>query len=215
MSPAPDVADGAGLRRAVLWRSLTGVGLEFCGLWRYRLPGSPDVNAWAMRGTAVAGFDGVPAEIRYRVLCDPSWRTRRVHVGVVRGAEKAALRLEADGAGRWNSGGREVPEYQGSLDVDLGIGASTNTLPIRRLNLAVGGAAEIVAAWVRFPDLSMERLPQRYTRLAEDRYRYESLDSGFTAELVVDELGLIVHYSGWCERVASHDPVPAASERSR
>jgi len=41
------------------------------------------------------------------------------------------------------------------------------------------------------------------------------LDSGFTAELIVDELGLIVHYSGWCERVASYDPVPAASERSR
>jgi len=215
VSVAADIADGAGLRRTLLWRSLTGLGLEYCGLWRYCVPGSSDVNGWALCGTAVVEFAGVPAEASYRVVCDSSWRTRRVHVGVVRGDEKAALRLEADGAGRWHSGGREVPEYQGSLDVDLGIGASTNTVPIRRLNLAVGGAAEIVAAWVRFPDLSLERLPQRYTRLAEDRFRYESLDSDFTAELVVDELGLIVHYSGWCERVASFDPVPAAPQRSR
>jgi len=195
-----------GLRRALLWRSLTGLGLEDCGLWRCPVPGSPDASGWALRGTAVAEFGGVPAEVRYRVVCDPSWRTRRVHVGVARGTEKAALRL---GAG---SRGRAVPEYECSLDVDLGIGASTNTLPVRRLNLGVGGAAEIVAAWVRFPDLSLERLPQRYTRLAEDRYHCESLDSGFTAELIVDELGLIVHYSGWCERVASYDPVPGEAE---
>lgn len=214
-SPAADIADRVGLRRALLWRSLTGLGVEYCGLWRYSVPDSPNASGWAPRGTAVAEFGGVPAEVRYRVVCDPFWRTRRVHVGVVRGAGKTALRLEADGAGRWLSGGREVPEYEGSLDVDLGIGASTNTLPVRRLNLAVGGVAEIVAAWVRFPDLSLERQPHRYTRLAEDRYRYESLDSGFTAELIVDELGLIVHYSGWCERVASYDPVPAALERSR
>ena len=36
MSAAAAIADGAGLRRALLWRSLTGFGLECCELWRYR-----------------------------------------------------------------------------------------------------------------------------------------------------------------------------------
>lgn len=215
MNVAEGLADRAGLQRALLWRSLRGLGLEYCGLWRHGVAGSFDPSGWALRGTAVAAFDGVPAEVRYRVICDSSWRTKRVHVGVVRGGRKSALRLEADGTGRWWAAGEEIHQYEGSLDVDLGVGASTNTLPIRRLELPVGEGAEIVAAWVRFPDLSLERLPQRYTRLAEDRYRYESLDSGFTAELIVDDLGLVVHYSAWCERVASFDPIPAAAERSR
>jgi uncharacterized protein len=117
--------------------------------------------------------------------------------------------LLAEGDGRWRSGGDEVSQYRGCIDVDLGIGASTNTLPIRRLSLTVGGAAELDAAWVRFPDLELERLPQRYTRLDRDRVRYESLDSGFTAELTVDELGMVVRYPEWCERVAAFDPPTA------
>lgn len=166
---------------------------------------------WALRGTAVTEYDGVPAEIRYRVVCDRDWRTRRVHVGAVHGDRKRSLRLRASGDGRWWSGDREVAEFAGCLDVDLAIGASTNTLPIRRLELPVGSAAEIDAAWVQFPGLDLERLPQRYTRLAEDRYRYESLDSDFSADLEVDDLGLVFRYQGWCERVAAFDPEPPAA----
>ena len=206
--------DHTGLQRALLWRYELLPGFEYCALWRQRLAGASGLTGWALRGTAVASFDGVPAEVRYRVVCDGSWRTRSVHVGVVRGGAKAGLRLEADGSGRWFSSGIEVPEFEGAVDVDLGIGASTNTLPIRRLNLPVEGAADILAAWVRFPDLSLEPLRQRYTRLAEDRYRYESLDSGFTAQLVVDDLGLILEYSGWCQRVATFAPRSLA-HRSR
>jgi hypothetical protein len=154
------------------------------------VPGSQALG-WALRGTAVAEYQGVPTEVRYRVICDDRWNTR------------------------WTSGGDDVPQHRGCTDVDLGIGASTNTLPIRRLGLAVGQSARIDAAWVRFPGLQLERLPQRYTRLAEDRYRYESLDSGFTAELEVDDLGLVVTYPGWCERVAAFDPPPSDAQANR
>jgi uncharacterized protein len=188
-----------------MWRSLQEPGLEYCGLWRYPLPDATETG-WALRGTAVVDYQGRPTEVRYRVICDERWLTRSVHVGVVQGERKRALRLRPNRDGRWFAGQDEVPQYRGCIDVDLGIGASTNTLPIRRLGLAVGDSAEIRAAWVRFPDLELAVLPQRYTRLAEDRYRYESLDSGFTADLVVDDLGLVVHYPQWCERVAASDP---------
>jgi hypothetical protein len=201
--------------RVLMWRSLRETGLEYCGLWRYLVPGS-QAFGWALRGTAVGEYQGVPTEVRYRVVCDDLWNTRSVHIGVVQGHSKRALRLRPTGGGRWASGGDDVPQHRGCTDVDLGIGASTNTLPIRRLGLAVGQSARIDAAWVRFPDLRLERLPQRYTRLAEDRYRYESLDSGFTADLEVDDLGLVVNYPGWCERVAAFDsPGPSDPQANR
>lgn len=90
----------------------------------------------------------------------------------------------------------ERPDLAGCIDIDLSITPATNTLPIRRLGLAVGASAEVTAAWVRFPALIVAPLRQRYTRLAPDRYRYESLESGFTTELTVDDQGLIAHYPG-------------------
>jgi hypothetical protein len=49
-------------------------------------------------------------------------------------------------------------------------------------------------------------LQQRYTRLAERRYRYESLESGFAAILDVDEDGLVLTYEGLWERVGDGAP---------
>jgi hypothetical protein len=81
----------------------------------------------------------------------------------------------------------------------------------RRLNLAVGESAEVTAAWFRIPEFRVEPLRQRYTRLAEDTYRYESPDHDFTATLTVDDLGLVVVYDpGWV-RLTSTDAVPRAS----
>src|SRR5579864_4908705 len=97
----------------------------------------------------------------------------------------------------------EIPAVAGCLDVDLAFTPATNILPLRRLGLAVGESREMTAAWVRFPDLSVEPLAQRYTRLDERRVRYESRGGAFTADLEVDELGLVVSYPPLWERVAA------------
>ena len=187
---------GRRLERALLWRYLRFQGFEYCSLWR----GSQPDGGWAIRGTAVAEIEGRPVEARYRVICDAGWRTMTAHVGVVSSEQKRALRLRAE-HGRWFGDGEEVPGFAGCIDIDLGLGASTNTLPIRRFGLEVGEARDLTAAWVRFPDLSLQPLPQRYTRLSDGLYRYESVGTGFTADLEVDDLGLVTIYPGWCERV--------------
>jgi hypothetical protein len=61
----------------------------------------------------------------------------------------------------------------------------------------------VTAAWLRFPELTLEPLSQRYVRLDERRYRYESQGGSFVAELEVDDLGLVVHYEGGWQRVAT------------
>ena len=87
-----------------------------------------------------------------------------------------------------------LKEFEGLVDVDLQVTPATNTLPIRRLQLGVGESAETDALWVRFPELALERLPQRYTRTGEFRYTYESRGGAFRAELEVDAQGLVVRY---------------------
>jgi hypothetical protein len=54
---------------------------------------------------------------------------------------------------------------------------------------------------VKFPGLEIQPLAQTYTRLSENRYRYES--PGFSAELHVDELGLVITYKNGWERLAT------------
>jgi uncharacterized glyoxalase superfamily protein PhnB len=75
----------------------------------------------------------------------------------------------------------------GCIDVDLGFSPSTNLLPIRRLRLAVGQRAAVRAAWVRFPELTLEVLEQTYTRLSESTYLYESAGVlGFSVARISD-----------------------------
>lgn len=192
---------GSRLVRAVLWRALLFPGTEYCALWEGE-------GGWSLQGTAVLSNDDAPSEVRYRVSCDEAWRTLDVEV-VHSADDEERVDLRAGEDGRWFRGDEELVEVRGCTDVDLGFSPSTNTLPIRRLGLAVGDSAEVRAAWVRFPQLTVEPLPQRYTRLAPDRYFYESLDSDFRAELEVDELGLIVRYPGGWERAAAAGPLSA------
>src|SRR5947209_17719639 len=83
------------------------------------------------------------------------------------------------------------------LDVDLNFSPSTNTLPIRRLDLAIGEEAEVRAAWLRFPSFELEPLVQRYEHLDEQTCRYES--GSDSAEVRVNGDGLVTAYEGFCE----------------
>jgi hypothetical protein len=111
------------------------------------------------------------------------------------------VHLTVGSSGEWHSPAEELPELRECIDIDLAITPATNTLPIRRLKLEVGQSPDVSAVWLTFPDLTLEILSQRYTRLEADRL-YQS-GSGFSAELVVDDLGLVAFYPGGWERMAT------------
>jgi hypothetical protein len=146
-------------------------------------------------GTVLGAEGGVPVRIEYRVLTDGTGATSAVHVRDLRGFAQRTLTLARDPKGAWTVDGVAVKALRGCHDVDLGCSPSTNTLPIRRLRLGVGGSKTIQAAWVRFPELTVEKTPQTYTRLDEFTYRYAS--GTFEAELVVDDDGVVARYAEW------------------
>jgi len=177
-----------------LWRWLQDAGME-----RFELLRAGD--EWLFRGTILALAHHAAAEARYEIVCDRTFRTRHAKVSLCSAAGERSLEISAQD-GRWYANDHEVPSVNGAIDIDLGWSPSTNTLPIRRLDLALGqSSGEIIAAWVRFPDLTLEPLPQEYLRISDDRYRYSSRGGSFTAELLVDGEGLVIDYAGFWQRI--------------
>lgn len=199
------------LIRDVQWTSTTWPAPDLCAL-------SEISYGWELEGEAKALVDGLPVQVNYTVRVDREWQTRlvmvtQVHNGVTPGCSSTRrCTLKRDEHGHWTtSSGNDRPHLgsiQNLTDIDIQITPATNTLPIRRLALAVGASAEVTAAWFRIPEFRVEPLKQRYTRTGENSYRYQSLDHDFTATLTVDDLGLVINYDpGWV-RLTSANAVP-------
>ncbi len=154
-----------------------------------------------LRGKVAGALDDAAIEGSYSVEADAGWLTRRVTVALTRPAK--SLDLRGNGAGRWSDGeGVWIPALDGCLDVDLALTASTNTLPIRRLGLAVGAAAEIAVAYVEAPELKLRPRRQIYTRLGDRLWRFHAPDIDFTADIAVDAAGFVIEYPSLCRRAA-------------
>ena len=165
-------------------------------------------GALSLIGTVLGSEDGLPVRVEYRVLTDRAGMTTAVHVRDLRGFETRTLGLERNAKGSWTLDGVAAKALRGCTDVDLGCSPSTNTLPIRRLGLAVGKSQTIQAAWVRFPELAVVKAAQTYTRLDEYTYRYAS--DTFEAELTVDDDGLVAEYADWRRTGFSFGPEDTA-----
>lgn len=171
----------------LIWR-----GVEVDSLERARVSQGADVQVESV-------IDSARGRYSYELRCAADWTFRSLHLEALAGHR--ALDLERSADGLWTLDGVERADLAEAVDLDLAISPLTNTLPIRRLDLGIDDEADIVAAYVSFPDLEILPDPQRYTRLDEDVYVYESLDSDFEAELTVDAAGFVLEYPGLFERL--------------
>lgn len=131
--------------------------------------------------------------LHYRIDLDADWGFRSLDLAMT--GEERGLALRYDEAAGWVDGeGNSLPYLAPAREIDISISPITNTLPVRRLGLAIGESAEIVTAYIEFPTLNVIADPQRYTRLEEGRYEYKSLDSDFLREITVDEDGFVIDY---------------------
>ncbi|MGI9073901.1 MAG: putative glycolipid-binding domain-containing protein [Bryobacteraceae bacterium] len=184
------------LQKAVVWRNLQANGSDYCELWR-------TAEGWVLKGTAIAVLgEAGPVLCTYDIQCDNHWQTQRAEVTRRIGSDVRKISLLVESRGSWQESGQQLPGLHECVDVDLSITPATNTLPIRRLKLLVGASHEATAAWVRLPELEVQPLSQRYTRIDSDTYRYESA-TGYSTILRVDEKGLVKLYFGAWEVVGS------------
>ncbi len=125
--------------------------------------------------------------ITYAVNCSEKRVTKDVSIHRERAGKKSNLTLKQDDQQVWFSDGALIAFATGLLDVDLEFSPATNTLPIRRLNLAIGESRVVDSVWVRSDKLTLERLKQKYSRLDDNHYEYETLSFDFKATIQVDK----------------------------
>ena len=82
----------------------------------------------------------------------------------------------------------------------------TNSLPIRRLDLAAGEIADLRVVYLPLPELAPRPAEQSYACLrplgpSGGLYRYQSRTSGFSADLAVDSGGFVVDYPDSFRRI--------------
>jgi uncharacterized protein len=184
--------------RKVIWSNQAAIGLEHFYLQR----GNDEIIA---DGIVIGVEENVAFRMRYTINCDLKWHVRKVVVQLLDENERT-IRFISDGFGNWtNESGNPVPELKGCFDVDITATPFTNTLPIRRLSLISGKSAEIKVVYFTIPEMQISVEPQRYTCLeassAGGKYKFESLDGGFTAVITVDADGLVEDYPTLFKRV--------------
>lgn len=183
---------------SVVWKRHDLPGHEACRVLRRD-------TSWEVVGVAVLVYERQACRLDYVIDCDPGWVTRSAVVTGWVGDQTIDITVVRDAGGRWQLNGRSIEDVAGCSDIDLNFSPSTNLLPIRRLDLAVGATAPVRAAWLRFPSFALEALDQSYTRLASGHYRYESAGGRFVAEVTVDGTGQVIDYGDIWSREVAHD----------
>ena len=191
---------GAASEKRLVWVPLDEPGIEDVRV----VYGADEIT---FSGMVARLWEGQPLRATYELVCGADWRVRELHLSAESAATGPhALHLLADGAGGWrDDAGQPIAALQGCIDVDIMLTPLTNTLPIQRLALSPGESREINVVYVSAPDFTTRLFAQRYTRLddadGQQRYRYESLLSGFTADLPVDGDGFVVEYPAIWRRI--------------
>lgn len=172
----------------IIWRNADGRSLEYC---QFTFGGRRTIH-----DTVVGEFSGMRGTLIYEVGYHYNGSTHWAHGSVQSERGNISWTIDHEDSGIWLVNGVPDPQLTECQDVDIGATPSTNTLPIRRMHLKVGASQTLSAAWLHFPNLTVQPLFQRYTRLSYDVYRYESINSGFQTALRVDEQGIVQDYSG-------------------
>ncbi len=173
------------LARDVRWTPVSGAGLE-----HLHLTATPD--GVVARSVVIGETEGQRFGASYEIRLDADWRVLAFQVDAAHGDRIA---LESPLPGRWlATDGTERADLSGCLDIDLSATPFTNTLPIRRLGDALSGAADLRVLYVPFDTFEPRVEAQRYVRMTERLFRFESAGGAFAADLPVDEDGLVLDY---------------------
>lgn len=170
------------------WKRLDDPGLEI-----FRL--APEAGGW--RATSALTFGGEQSfAMRYDWSIDSEWRTRTVRMEVWWEGNDRVLEIARTGPASWIVDGKARADLEGCDELDLSATPFCNSLAIPRMRGATG---EMTALYIEGPALSITAARQRYEFLAERRWRFTFIPTGFVADIEFDPDNLVRHYEGLAE----------------
>jgi len=176
------------MNQSVIWKQQMGNGMEYC-TFTYE-------PVTSIQGTVIMKQDDENWYIQYKVDSDLNGVTQDVNLMFQNGDGERIVQINRHEDGQWFLNGHLLPACAGLSFIDIGVTPATNSLPIRAFQLKAGESRVFSAAWVRFPQLTVQPLHQKYERLDEFTYRYSSIESGYTALLQMDANGIVTDYVG-------------------
>lgn len=152
---------------------------------------------WDNEGWTIAGRVETHA-VEYVLRLTAQWHVSQFLL--FRDLPEADLWLGTDGHGRWGevNGGHRT-DLDGATDIALDCTPFPHTVPIRRLPLPVGHAAEVQVLYVDVETLGVVPEPVRYTRVGERRWRHERGDA--STQFDIDEFGIPLDVPGSFRRM--------------
>ena len=187
------------MRRQLVWEWTRGSGgLEQCLARR-------TASGVELEGMVVADLERQWITLRYRIRCDTGWQFVHADVTSLVDGRERRLTIERDGNANWRIDGQPRSDLGGCDEIDLMASPVTNSLPIRRMDLAPAQVARCNVAWITNDDLRVLRASQeyRYGEASLDGTRsvgYHSLNTGFRADLSVDAEGFVIDYPPYWRR---------------
>lgn len=144
---------------------------------------------------------GYPVLIEYNVEIDKSWRVTQLRLNSLLKDGKSIVLKSGPHTKWYDETNHEIPELKGCVDIDISLTPFTNTLPIKRLGNALLKRTEITVLYLNLTDWKFKKVQQYYTKLSNNRYKYEGIFRNFVAELPVDDFGFVTTYPGLFERL--------------
>jgi hypothetical protein len=162
-----------------------------------------DGDGLTAEGRVVRAPDGAH-HVHWVLRLDEAWRVRQLLL--FRDLDEPDLWLGHDGSGGWGEiNGAHRPELDGCTVVDLACTPLTTTLAVRHLafaGLEVGASGDLEVVAVDPATLGVVATVQRWTRVAERRWRLGDGVGAGGRELVIDDDGVAVDDIGRFRRLA-------------
>lgn len=129
--------------------------------------------------------------VSYSLRLNTTWETQSVRIAGTFDNKAFDYDFQREGQTWTNWDGTEL---SGGLEPDISLTPLTNTLAIRRLKMQVGQSAEIAVLYFDLAERVVDIRSQRYTRIGDRQYRFETVPADFEAVIDVDDDNLVTQY---------------------